>query len=111
MTTKFLIVMSDGPGGRGNRGRSLYWFLKEYAGKGAKIVRSQDLDAARPIATEYLLLGMPSNLTKEQLAGVRYKQAVLYDYSEMPGPRWQEGTETFWRGLSETYLKAWVPKG
>ena len=109
---RFLIVQSDAGGGRGNRGRSLYWFLTTFAGRRAvRIVATKDLDPRRPITTEYLLLGMPSDLSEEKLRGIRYRRAMLYDYSERPQAQWKEGSEAFLRSLTNTYLKAWVPPG
>ena len=71
--TKYLIVMADGRSGRGTRGLNLYWFLKTWHGGAVKVVSSSALRRGSH-SCEVLFVGLPTALTKDDLA--RVKQLV-----------------------------------
>jgi hypothetical protein len=108
--TKFLIVSGDGRGGRGARGLNLYWFLAGFHGRRAvQIVSSSDLDASARTC-DVLFVGLPTKLRKDALAGIRFRQLVLFDYEDATEVLLNED-QTFLPALTNRYLKVWVEPG
>jgi hypothetical protein len=108
--TKYLIVSADGSSGRGSRGMSLYWFLSTYYGWGAvKIVSTKEL-RENEYSAETVFFGLPSEATKDDLARVRYRHLVIFDYQDAVQVLIDQDRE-FLRGLTQTYLKVWNEPG
>ena len=106
---RFLIVRSAIAAGRGIRGANLLRFLRIFHGRRAvEMVEPKELERGPIRETDYLLLGLPTDLRPECLSKVRFRQAVLFDYRERPGPSWTPETEPWLRSLTDIYLKAWV---
>ncbi len=106
---RFLIVQCDAKCGRGARGANLARFLRIFHGRGAvELVHARDLDRGPVRETDVLCLGMPTALDPRQLARVRFRQAVLFDYSDASGPVWSPESEPWLRSLTDVYLKPWV---
>ena len=107
--TRFLILQADHSGGRGARGLNLYRFLRLFHGRRAvRMMSTRELSASAPVTTDVLFIGVPTSLGKRHLARVKYRQAVLFDYQDGPGPRWLESDEPLLRSLTDQYLKPWV---
>ena len=105
--TKFLIVFADGTSGRGSRGLNLYWFLTKFHGRHAvKLVRRRALKGLTHTC-DVLFLGVPTEVAKDDLAGIRYRQMALFDYQDTPTVLVDERQE-FLEGLTDLYLKVWV---
>ena len=106
---RFLIVQSDANCGRGARGANLSRFLRIYHGREAvELVSARDLERGPVRNADVLFLGMPTTLESGQLARVRYRQAVLFDYSDLAGPVWSAESASWLRSLTDIYLKPWV---
>ena len=106
---RFLIVQCDSKCGRGARGANLSRFLRIFHGRGAvELVHARDLDRGPVRETDVLCLGMPTALDPRQLARVRFRQAVLFDYSDESCPVWSPESEPWLRSLTDVYLKPWV---
>ena len=106
---RFLIVRSDTKWGRGARGANLFRFLRTFHARGeVEMIEATDLERGPVRETDLLFLGMPTNLQQDQLTKVRFRQAVLFDYSDFGGPAWSPETETWLRLLTDIYLKPWV---
>lgn len=106
---RFLIVQCDANCGRGARGANLSRFLRIFHGRDAvELVSARDLDRGPVRETEVLFLGMPTALALGQLARVRFRQAVLFDYSDQAGPVWSPESAPWLRSLTDIYLKPWV---
>ncbi len=108
--TKFQIVLSDDRNsGRGVRGLALYWFLTTFYGRSAvRVCHPSELDRKRSQSAEYLFIGLPSSLTKEQLAKVRFREAVFFDYQDRPEPQWRDDDRDFFLSLTNRYWKPCV---
>ena len=102
--TKYLIVMADGTSGRGTRGLNLYWFLSRYHGRAVRLVSSAELKG--PLECDVLFVGLPTQLTKETLAGVKYRQLVVFDYEDSVNVL-VDAAHQFLGELTKTYLKVW----
>jgi hypothetical protein len=107
--TKFLIVMADGRSGRGTRGLNLYWFLKTWHAGAVKVVSSSAFKNGSH-SCEVLFVGLPTDLTKDDLAGVKYRQLVVFDYEDQP-KLFAEGPSAFVADLTDRYLKVWNEPG
>lgn len=106
---RFLIVRSMMAAGRGVRGSNLLRFLRIFHGHHAvEMVDAKELERGPVRETDYLLLGVPTDLRPECLSRVRFRRAALFDYRERPGPSWTPETEPWLRSLTDIYLKAWV---
>jgi hypothetical protein len=106
---RFLIVQCDAKCGRGARGANLLRFLRIFHGRGAvELVQAHDLERGPLRETDVLCLGMPTALVPQQLARVRFRRAVLFDYSDLGGPVWSPESEPWLRSLTDVYLKPWV---
>ena len=109
---RFTVVLSQGRSGRGARGLNLYRFLRVYHGRrNVRLLEADDLLGSRSLSTDYLFVGVPTPLGKQHLHGVRYREAVLFDYEDRPNPAWGESNQGFLRSLSNTYFKPWVESG
>jgi hypothetical protein len=106
---KYLIVMADGRSGRGTRGLNLYWFLKTWHGGAVKIVSASAL-GRRARSCDILFVGLPSALTKDDLARVRYRQLVVFDYEDQ-AKLLVEGANVYLADLTDRYLKVWNEPG
>lgn len=105
--TKFLIVSADGTSGRGSRGLNLYWFLAAYHGRGAvKLVPTAALKGSTH-SCDVLFLGLPTEIAKDDLTGVRYRQMALFDYQDTATVLVDE-KRAFLEALTDHYLKVWV---
>lgn len=106
---RFLIVQCDANCGRGARGANLSRFLRIFHGRGAvELVQASDLERGPVRETDVLCIGMPTALDPRQLARIRFRQAVLFDYSDTGGPVWSPESEPWLRSLTDVYLKPWV---
>ena len=106
---RFLIVQSDAKCGRGARGANLLRFLRIFHGHSAVLmIEPRELERGPVRETDYLLLGMPSALQPNHLDNLRFRQAALFDYSDVGGPAWRSGAEPWLRTLTDVYLKPWV---
>ncbi len=106
---RFLIVQSDAKCGRGARGANLLRFLRTFHARDAvEMIETRDLERGPVRETELLFLGMPTALQPHHLTKVRFRQAALFDYSDVGGPAWSPGAETWLRSLTDIYLKPWV---
>ncbi|MBC7820475.1 MAG: hypothetical protein IAG10_26620 [Planctomycetaceae bacterium] len=107
--SRFLIVQCDANCGRGARGANLSRFLRIFHGRGAvELVNAQDLERGPVRETDVLFVGMPTVLEPQHLARIRFRQAVLFDYSDVGGPVWSPESEPWLRSLTDIYLKPWV---
>ena len=108
--SKFLIVLSDDrSAGRGVRGMALAWFLRTFHGRAAvRVVTPNELSQRRPRAAEYVFIGLPSTLAARQATGLRFREAILFDYHDYPSPMWADSDQTFLRSLTNRYWKPWV---
>lgn len=106
---KFLVVKSCLPtAGRGVNGRTLYAFLKTYAGqRDVQCCDVDDLENSAGISAEHVFLGLPSNITAGQLARLRYRHLVLFDLTDHHDLMWDDATQPLLRNETNTYLKAW----
>lgn len=108
--TKFLIVSADGTSGRGSRGLSLYWFLTCFHGRRAvKVVSTADLRSGS-YSADIVFVGLPSEVREDDLARVRYRQLVLFDYQDTVKV-WLDEDREFLRGMTNRYLKVWSEPG
>ena len=106
---RFLIVQTDSKCGRGARGANLSQFLRVFHGRRAvEMLSTRDLERGPVRDTDVLLLGMPTALRPEHLTKVRFRQAALFDYSDIGGPAWTPDSEAWLRSLTDLYLKPWV---
>jgi hypothetical protein len=106
---RFLIVQCDAKCGRGARGANLSRFLKIFHGRNAvEMIQARDLDGGPVRETDVLCLGMPTALAPRHLAQIRFRRAVLFDYSDEGGPTWTPESEPWLRSLTDVYLKPWV---
>ena len=106
---KFVVVLSDYPCGRGARGRNLQRFLRVFHGRdGVRLLTTDELLRQRTLSTEYLCIGVPTRLGPRHLMGVKYRQAVLFDYQDWEGPAWEDSDREFLLSLTDLYLKHWL---
>jgi len=106
---KMVIVQSEMRSGRGARGRNLHRFLATFHGRrNVSMLTVDHLRRRRQVSADWLFIGVPTSLDKECLCGVRYRNAVLFDYRDEPGPCWVESDQRFLRSLTDLYLKPWV---
>ena len=106
---KCLVVQAEHSCGRGARGLNLRRFLTIFHGsRNVDFMTVDELRRSSNIAVEQLFVGVPTSLRKDDLTGVRFRQAVLFDYQDDPGPVWLDSDEGFLRSLSDLYLKCWV---
>jgi hypothetical protein len=108
--TKYVIVMADGSSGRGTRGLNLYWFLSRYHGRAVRVVSSADVRAGTAPSCEVAFVGLPTGLRKEDLARLRYRQLVVFDYEDTANILLDDSTR-FLSGLTDRYLKVWSEPG
>jgi hypothetical protein len=107
--SQFTIIAADERCGRGARGLNLQRFLRIYHGRRAvRMMSTADLLQGPPLETEILFIGLPTRLCRQHLARVRYRQAVLFDYHDCPGPAWIDSDQELLRSLTDHYLKPWV---
>jgi hypothetical protein len=107
--TKYLIVMADGRSGRGTRGLNLYWFLKTWHAGAVRTVPSSAL-AGGSHSCDVLFVGLPTELRKDDLARVKYRQLVLFDYEDQT-KLFIEGASAYLADLTDRYLKVWNEPG
>ena len=109
---KFLILVNDMPvPKRGPRDCPLYRFLRLFVPAGElAVVTPAELDARRPLATDIVFIGVPTSLNREHLRGVRYRQAVLFDYSDYAEPFWKNSDEGLLRSLTDVCLRPFVDR-
>ena len=109
--TPFLIIQSDSGGGRGVRGRSLYWFLTAYFGRRrVKMISSNQLLRSDGITADTVFVGCPSNIGAVHLANLRYRRLVLFDLADRGTLRFENSDEPLLRSLTNQYLKTWVDR-
>ena len=107
---QFLIVSADGTSGRGTRGLSLYWFLTCFHGRRAvQLISTTDLRSGS-YAADVVFLGLPSEIRQDDLARVRYRQLVLFDYQDT-GNILLDDERRFLTGLTGRYFKVWTEPG
>lgn len=107
--TKYLILSADYPCGRGTRGLNLYRFLRIYhGGRAVRIISTDELLRGDRLDAEVVFIGMPTRLSREHLAKLRFGRAVLFDYHDGPRPAWLESDEELLRSLTDLYLRPWV---
>ncbi len=104
-----MIVMAGGRSGRGTRGLNLFWFLKTFHGSAVQVMSSAALRRGAQ-SCDVLFVGLPSELTKDDLARVRHRQLVLFDYEDQ-AKLLVEGPNEFFSGLTDRYLKVWNEPG
>lgn len=109
---RFLVLLNDlPPPKRGAMGCTLYNFLRMFVpAREVAAVLPSELDARRPLATDLLFVGVPTSLQREQLRGIRYRQAVLFDYSDSAEPAWCNSDEALLRSLTDRYLRPFVDR-
>jgi hypothetical protein len=109
---KFLILQADFPGGRGVRGKTLSRFLRIFHGwRSVESISTAALQQAGQKVCDTLFIGMPSAVRPADLARVRFRTAVLFDYLDSPGASWGNADRDFLRSLTNRYLKAWTQPG
>src|SRR5690349_11781207 len=101
--------MAEGRSGRGTRGLNLYWFLKTWHGGAVKIVSASSLRRGSH-RCDVLLVGLPSALTKDDLARVQYRRLAVFDYEDQ-AKLLVEGPNAFFSDLTDRYLKVWNEPG
>ena len=108
--SQFLVILSDDQSaGRGVRGMTLYWFLKTFHGRSAvQVATPAELLPRRKISADYVFIGLPTTVTRRQMAGLRFRQLVLFDYHDYPLPVWGQSDQAFLRSLTDHYWKPWV---
>ena len=109
---RFLVLLNDMPlSKRGAIGCTLYTFLQLFVPpRELAAISPAELDARRPLSTDVLFLGVPTSLQRDQLRGVRYRQAALFDYSDSAEPVWQDSDESLLRSLTDVYLRPFVDR-
>lgn len=106
---KFLILQADYPCGRGARGLNLYRFLTTYHGRRAvRMISTRELLEGGPHEAEVVFIGVPTQFSRRHLDRLDFRQAVLFDYQDAPGPTWLDSDESLLRSLTDQYLKPWV---
>ena len=91
---------------------NLYRFLAIFHGRRAvQVVSTQALLESRKLHCDVLFVGLPSDLTKRQLTKISYRDAVLFDYFDEPGPVWFQSDRELLTSLTDRYLKTWVEPG
>ncbi|MBD3673101.1 MAG: hypothetical protein HUJ26_06200 [Planctomycetaceae bacterium] len=110
---KFLVLATDIVRRKGGPRKSpLFQFLRVFFAPGeVNTLTPGELDPRRPLTTEILLIENPTSLTPEQLRGVNYRQAVLFDYGDGRTPHWNPENKEFLSSLSDLYLKSFVDRG
>ena len=106
---RFLILQSDGQGGRGVRGQNLSRFLALYHGeRNVQSIDSHRLPHLPPIKVDTLFIGLPTNLQPSWLSRVHFRRAVLFDYSDQAAPAWNEANRDFLLSIAGICLRPWV---
>ena len=109
---RFLIVRAEYRCGRGARGLNLQRFLSIYHGhRAVRMISADDLLRGPSLATDVLFIGMPTSLTRNHLAKVRFRQAVLFDYHDTPRPAWLNSDRDLLLSVTDQYFKTWVEPG
>jgi len=109
---RFLIVRADCDSGRGTRGLNLYRFLAIYHGRrSVELISSSRVKHGGPRSCDVLFVGMPTRLAKDDLAGMRFRRAVLFDYLDEPAANWGASDRDFFLSLTHHYWKAWTEPG
>jgi hypothetical protein len=108
----WLVITADRTdAGRGVRGYSLAWFLREYFGRGQ--VASQTPAEARtsPIAAETILLGLPTSLEPDEIRQLiertGCRRLVPFDYLDKHEQAWTNEQRSAAGDRTQVYLKPW----
>ena len=85
----------------------LYWFLREYyGGESVELLRpSELLRRSATWQTDYLMVGVPTRLSREHLKNVRYGRMLLYDSSDHDGINFLYSDEQFLLSKADCCLK------
>lgn len=87
-------------------------FLKIFHGRRAvETISTADLKRSGRKTCDTLFIGMPTALRRDDLAQIRYRNVVLFDYLDVPGAAWYDSDKEFLLSLSDRYLKAWTEPG
>ncbi len=109
---KFVLLGSDHCHRKGGLSNSpLSQFLKIfYSDQELRILTSAQLDHHRPISTEFLLVETPSSHRRDQLGGIRYQKAVLFDESDCWWFNETQEQQDFLGSLTDLVLKTHVDR-
>ena len=109
---KFVLLGSDLCYRKGGLSNSpLFQFLKVYYSDHELLaLNSAQLDQHRKISTEFLLIETPSSLNKDQLSGIPYQKAVLFDESDCWWFNETQEQQEFLRSLTDLVLKTHVDR-
>lgn len=125
MTVPYTIILSDSAdhdtGFRGYRTYwwlatifgayaelGLYWFLVAYSGRSSvRILTPKNLLLGDKLSTNWLFVGLPTNLSKEHLKKIRYCRIILYDSSDFDGINFDYSDRQLLLSHTDTCLKTW----
>ena len=106
---KSLIVLSDSPDlGHAMQGGLLYDFLRAYfSADEVRAITLHELRSLKDVNTELLFIALPTSLKKDDLCGVQFRQAAVFDYHDHDAPRWGDSDRNFLLTLTNLYLRCY----
>lgn len=88
---------------------TLYWFLRTFHGRAAvRVAAPHELSHRRTLSADYVFIGLPTTLAARELAALRFREAILFDYHDYPLPVWGRSDQELLRSLTNRYYKPWV---
>ena len=111
----FLIIeagaLSGHRSGRGARGRNLELFLKEYYGSSSvSTIGIEKLSGLRSYKIDHLFVGIPSNISRNDLKRISFKKIHLFDYGDHEKVIWGNTDKELLGSMTKSYLKPWTQK-
>ena len=112
---KFLIIEPGSLGGyrsgRGARGRNLELFLREYYGSSSvSTIGVETLSGSRCYNVDHLFIGIPSNISRNDLKRISFRKIHLFDYGDHEKIIWGNTEKELLASMTKSYLKSWTQK-